>query len=144
MQKLLAGVFAIALLSGETKPDFSGTWKLLSRNDVAAKDSLIHIVKQKGDDLHYRIDRDQNERVTDVDLTIGGPPHVSDEYGIIQAKWQDDVLVVSFLYNPGTEREAEQVEHWKLAEAGKRILDDTVVRRAQGKEAHIQRVFERQ
>ena len=144
MQKLLAGFLAIALLPAETKPDFSGTWKLLSRNEVAAKDSLIHIVKQKGAELHYRVDRDKKERVTDVDLTIGGPPHVSDEYGIIQAKWQDDVLVVSFLFNPGTEREAEQVEHWKLADDGKRIMDDTVVRTAQSKETHIHRIFERQ
>ena len=143
MQGVLAQIFVVAVLSAATKPDFSGTWKLLSRNGEAAKDSLIHIVKQNGNELHYRIDRDKTERATDVDLTIGGPPHVSDEYGIIQAKWQGDILVVSRLYNPGSSREVEQVEHWKLAEDGKRVLDDTIVRQ-QGKENHIQRVFERQ
>ena len=102
------------------------------------------IVQQKGDRLHYRIDRDKVERQTDVDLTIGGEPHVSDQYGIIEAKWQGDVLVVGFLYNPGTPREAEQVTRWKLSEDGKQVVDDTTVRRANEKEVHIKRVFARQ
>ena len=144
MRALFLGLLVATSAAAETKPDFTGTWKLLSRNEAVAKDSLVRIIEQKGDQLHYRLDRDKKERQTDVDLTIGGPPHVSDEYGIIEAKWQEDVLVVSFLYNPRTPREAEQVEHGKLADDGKRVLDDTVVRRAGGKEVHIQRVFERQ
>ena len=143
MRALLLGLLIAAAGAGQAKPDFSGTWKLLSRDGVAAKDSLVRTLAQKGEQLHYVLDR-EGVRQIDVDLTIGGPPHVSDQYGVIDAKWQGAVLVVDHLYNPGTPRELEQLEHWRLAEDGKRVLDDTVVRGAGRKEARMQRVFERQ
>ncbi len=144
MRAIAIILFVAGCLSGQGQPNFSGTWKLLSRNDVSAKDLLVRMVEQKGNDLHFRVDRDQTKGVTDVRISIGGQPHVSDRYGIVSAEWKGEVLVVSLLYNPGTPRETEQVENWKLSEDGKHILDDTIVKRAGEKDVSVKRVFERQ
>jgi putative CocE/NonD family hydrolase len=62
------------------KPNFSGTWKLkladsdYSDPNASKPDSLVRTVKQTGDSLSYKVEREKNGEKTQfqVDLKIGG------------------------------------------------------------------------
>lgn len=136
----------------DSKPNFTGTWLLnVAESRFPANgsvpDRLAHIVEQNCSRLRYKLEREQGGRRGgfDVELKIGGPAHVSDAAGVITAKWVDRTLVVTMLYNPGSEREVAQIENWVLSEDGKKVIDDTVVRQTSSNaETHIHRVFDKQ
>ena len=63
-------------------------------------------------------------------------------------EWKGEALIVSTLFNPGQDRQSDQVETWTLAADGKRFTDDLVVhppQNAKNREpVHIVRVLEKQ
>ena len=132
--------------------DFSGTWKLnLAESDysdprAARPESLVRTVKQSGESLQYAVERHQNGRTAayHVTLKIGGRPYESNEAGVVSAKWEGTTLVIQTLYNPGTERHAEQMERWVLSADGRRVTEALSLRIADGTEVRIQRVFDKQ
>jgi hypothetical protein len=147
-------LFFIGLtLFGQSKPNFSGTWQL---NKAASNfgdpravgpDKLVCTIQQKGDHFKYKFEREKDGKKTvyDWDVTVGGPPYESNAAGIVTLEWKVDSLVVSTLYNPGTERQSDQVQTLTLSQDGKRLTDD-VVANPPGKQpaVHIVRVFDRQ
>ena len=102
-----------------SKPDFSGRWTL----NIAASEfqgarpssatlSVVRTVEHKRNELRLKIERVSNGQKSGfnfVTIPIGGAePHVSNEAGIITAKWNDDTLHFDYLYNPGTERQSQR------------------------------------
>jgi hypothetical protein len=136
----------------QSKPDFSGSWNLnLADSDYSAPgvsrpDRLVRTIQQKGDHLKYQVvrEKDGQKGGFEVDLVIGGgSPFVSDEAGIVEAKWKGQALEIDTLYNPGSDRESSQTENWTLASDGKRLIDQLVVHRHDGSEVRIKRVFDK-
>ena len=69
----------------------------------------------------------------------------SDAAGIVMAEWKGDGLIVSILYNPGSDRQSDQVETWTLSTDGKKLIDDVIVHPPRNAaEVHIKRVFDKQ
>ena len=80
-----------------------------------------------------------------VKIPIGrGEPHVSDEAGIITAEWDGETLHFHYLYNPGTDREAQRTEDWTLSADGKKLRDQEWFKRPGGKELRSATVFDKQ
>jgi hypothetical protein len=152
MRRILYVSFVIASCAwAQAKPDFSGTWKL----DPAASDytdhgvvpdRLVRTLKQSGKTLRYKEEWAKGDRKNnfDIKLDIGGGPDESDAAGIVTVEWKDATLLVKILYNPGTDRQADQTEIWSLSADGKTITDQTVYRTVKGNEFHFKRVFEKQ
>jgi len=139
--------FAMLLASlpvfGQAKPNFTGTWKLnITESQYPNKDgmptSLVRTVDHKGDSLRYKVEREFNGKKDgfDAEVTIGD---ANLEANIVAA-WDGSVLVTTLTTAQGV----KQIEHWKLAEGGKKISDQTVVRRTDGTETNILRVFDKQ
>ena len=148
---------AIALMPlAQSKPDFSGTWKLNieetefpGAKPSPARFSAVRTVQQKANELRLKIERVANGQKSGFNfVTIpigGGVPHVSDEAGIITAQWKDDAtLHFNYLYNPGTERESERTEDWTLSLDGRKLIDHEWGRQPDGQEARFKVVFDRQ
>ena len=57
---------------------------------------------------------------------------------------EGETLVVSTVYKPGTERQSSMTESWTLSADGKRLTDEFVAVRPDGKETHVRRVFDKQ
>ena len=135
-----------------SRADFSGTWKLnLAQSDytdphAARPDSFVRTVKQSGDSLQYAVERQQKGRTGGfhVMLKIGGRPYESNEAGLVSAVWEGTALVIRTLYNPGSERHAEQTERWVLSPDGRRVTEAYSLRLADGTEMRITRVFDKQ
>jgi hypothetical protein len=152
MHRILSLSLAFALCaSAQSKPDYSGIWVLnAAASDFSdhgtAPDRLIWTFRHDGKTLGFKQDWAKGDKKDkfDIDLEIGGAPHVSDEAGIIEAKWKDSTLLVNFLYNPGTPRQSEKFEKWSLSSDGKRLIDEMTYRNAKGDEYHIKRVFDKQ
>jgi hypothetical protein len=137
-------------------PNFSGTWKLnasesnLTDRRVAAPDSLIWKIEQRGDHFSYTIERVGQSKKSGftAQIDIGGGPFESDEAGIITARWQGPNLLVDTLYNPGNERRASMEEVWTLGENGTKLIDNVVyhVPKNAKNQADVifKRVFEKQ
>jgi len=139
----------------QSKPDFSGRWKLnIEETEFqGAKPSpsvysAVRTVEQKPKELRLKIERVNNRQKSGfnfITIPIGtGEPHVSDEAGIITAQWKDETLHFNYLYNPGTERESERTEDWTLSPDGKKLIDQEWVKRADGQELSYKVVFDRQ
>jgi len=62
-----------------------------------------------------------------VDLRIGGREYESDAAGVVTAAWKGDKLEVRTLYNPGQDRQSDQVETWSLSGGGKQLIDEVRV-----------------
>jgi hypothetical protein len=88
-------------------------------------------------------EKDGKKGSFEVDLVIGGSPFASDEAGVVEAEWKDQILSIKTLYNPGSDRESSQVENWALSADGKRLVDQFVATRHDGTEVHIRRVFDK-
>jgi hypothetical protein len=92
-----------------------------------------------------RVSNGQKSGFNFVTIPIGsGQPHVSNEAGIITARWKDDTLHFDYLYNPGTERQSERTEDWTLSPDGKTLIDQEWGKRADGQEQRYKLVFDRQ
>jgi hypothetical protein len=139
----------------QAKPDFSGRWKVnieetefLGTKPSPASYSVVRTVEQKPRELRLKIEREvkgQKSGFNFVTIPIGGSePHVSDEAGIIRARWNDETLHFDYLYNPGTERESERTEDWTMSSDGKKLTDREWVRRPDGRELRYTIVFDRQ
>jgi|SRR5579872_1209950 len=147
-------LFCTALVAaGQSKPNFSGNWILnlqasdLSAPNINKPDKITIAIQQKGDHFKYRWDRYGNGKKAgyDVEVSVGGGPHVSDEAGIISMEWKGSTLMVNTLYNPGQDRESNTAETWTLSEDGKRLTDDVVVHPPQNRApVHLVRVFDKQ
>ena len=140
-----------ACAAAQSKPNFSGTWSLnRADSDYSAggslPDRLVRTVQHNGKSLRYTVEREKDGRKGsfDVELEIGGAPYESDAAGIVTAEWSGATLVIKTLYNPGTDREASQVEKWTLSADGKKVVDQLVFHRPDGKEVPIKRVFDKQ
>ena len=141
---ILAFACAAALFA-QARPDFSGTWRLnreQSRypNPAGMPAKLLKIVELKGDVLHYIIERDLKgdgkiER-TDVEVEIG---EGSDDSSVT-ARWDNRTLVVTLVTQTGF----RQIEHWELDASGRRLTDRTVVRRPDGSEDTVLRVYDKE
>jgi hypothetical protein len=141
------------MASAQSKPNFSGTWRLnLDASDYSSPtanrpDKMTLTVQQKGDRFKYKLEREKDGKKGgfDVDVAVGGAPYESDAAGIVSMEWKGDALMVSTLYNPGQDRQSDQVETWTLSADGKRLTDDVVVHPPQGRPAgHVVRVFDKQ
>ena len=141
------------LLAAQSHPNFSGTWKLnVAESDYSDKravvpDRLVFTIQLKNDRLKWHNDWAKGDRKNnfDVDLTIGGSPYESDAAGIVTAEWKGDTLIVSILYNPGSDRQSDQVETWTLSTDGKKMVDELIVHPpSNAAEVHIKRVFDKQ
>ena len=140
-----------ACAAAQSKADFSGVWKL---NPAASDysdhgvvpDRFIRTLRQSDKTLRYKEEWTRGDRKNnfDIEVEFGGPPDVSDAAGIVKVEKKDATLLVNILYNPGTERQAEQMEIWSLEEGGKRLVDQTTYRTAKGREFHFKRVFDKQ
>lgn len=156
MTRLAAVILFCAGATGlfaQQHPNFSGTWNLnLSESNYSDKsaskpDRLVISVQQKGESLRYRLEREQNGKKGsfDVSLTIGGDIFESDAAGVVTAEWKGDQLVIKTLYNPGQDRQSDQVETWSLSPDGKRLTDDMHIHPPNnGSEVHVRRVLDKQ
>lgn len=150
----VSGCLIVALTAGagaQSKPNFSGTWKLNpAESDFTdhgtVPDRLVRTLRHNGNTLGYMEDWQKGDRKNhfDIELEIGGGADESDAAGIVKVEWKDSTLLVHILYNPGTPRQAEQSEIWSLGDDGKKLTDQTVWRTAKGQEFHIRRVFDKQ
>lgn len=126
---------AATILCAQQHPDFSGNWSLnAAASDYGAKsaskpDRLTLNIQQKGDALKYHFERqkDGKKGAFDVDLKIGGREYESDAAGVVTAAWKGDKLEVNTLYNPGQDRQSDQVETWSLAAGGKQMIDEVKI-----------------
>ena len=148
-------ILAIAVLTAsawaQSAPDFSGVWKLNpAASDFsdhgAVPDRLVRTLRQKGNTLRYNEEWAKGERKNhfDIELEFGGPPDESDAAGIVKVERKDATLLVNILYNPGTDRQAEQIEIWSLTDEGNQLVDQTTYRTVKGREFHLKRVFDKQ
>jgi hypothetical protein len=139
----------------QSKPDFSGKWKLNidetefpGAKPSPATFSAVRTVVQKNSELQLKIDRVINGKKSGfgfVTIPIGsGQPHVSDEAGIITAEWKGETLHFTYLYNPGTDRQSERTEDWALSPDGRKMIDHEWDKRADGHESRYTVVFDRQ
>jgi len=151
----LAMAFASFTSAAQSKPDFSGRWKLnINETEFPAARaspatfSAIRTIEQKERELRLKFERVNNGQKSGfgfVTIPIGsGPPHESDEAGIISARWKDETLHFDYLYNPGTERQSERTEDWTLSPDRKKLIDQEWVKRADGQEMRYKVVFDRQ
>jgi hypothetical protein len=146
-------IFCIALFaSAQTKPNFSGTWRLnLDASDYSAPgvsrpDKITLTVQQKEDRFKYKFEREKDGKkgAFDVDVTVGGNAYESDAAGIVSMEWKGAALIVSTLYNPGQDRQSDQVETWTLSQDGKRLTDEVESHPPQQRPAvHVVRVFDK-
>lgn len=155
MRIALLSLLLAATASAQTKPDFSGVWKLnidetefIGAKPAPGTLTAIRTVQQKSTELRLKIENLRNGRKGGFNfVTIpigGGEPHVSDEAGIINAEWKDQTLHFHYLYNPGSDRESERTEDWTLSDDGKKITDQEWFKRADGKEFRTKIVFDKQ
>ena len=149
-------IACIAVVQGpSSRPDFSGRWAL----NIAASEfpgtrpsaetlSVVRTIEHKRNELRLKIERVSNGQKSGfnfVSIPIGGTePHVSNEAGIITAKWNDDTLHFDYLYNPGTERQSQRTEDWVLSIDGKRLIDQEWGKRSDGQEQRFKLVFDKQ
>ena len=151
---LLCLVLALAP-SPQSKPDFSGTWKLnidetefTGAKPSAEAFSAVRTVEHKAKALRLKVERVNNSQKTGfnfVTIPIGtGEPHVSNEAGIITADWRGETLHFAYHYNPGTERQSERTEDWALSADGKKLIDQEWGKRADGQEVRVRIVWDRQ
>jgi len=154
LSRVAFSIVAVSAMGwAQPHPNFTGTWKInVAESDYSDKravvpDRLVLTVQHRNDKLKLRNDweRAGKKNNFDFELTIGGAAHESDAAGIVTAEWKGDALVVSYLYNPGTERQSNQVETWTLAPDGKRMLEQVVVHPPGDRpEVRIKRVFDKQ
>src|SRR5438034_4220079 len=122
----LAITLASMTAGAQSKPDFSGKWKLnvdetelTGAKPSPATFNAVRTVEQKARELRLKIERVSNGQKSGfgfVTIPIGGgQPHESDEAGIITAEWKGETLHFYYLYNPGTERQSERTEDWTLS-----------------------------
>ena len=137
------------------KPDFSGRWtlniaesKFPGETPSSTTLRVLRTVEQKRDEVRLKIERVSNGQKSGfnfVTIPIGGAePHVSNEAGIIRAKWNGDALHFDYLYNPGTARQSERTEEWVLSTDGKRLIDQEWGKRSDGQELRSTLVFDKQ
>jgi hypothetical protein len=144
---------ASGCVAAQSHPNFSGTWKLnVADSDFSDKravvpDRLVLTIQLKNDRLKWHNDWAKGDKKNnfDVDVTIGGSPYESDAAGVVTAEWKGDALLVNILYNPGSDRQSDQVETWTLSTDGKKLIDEMIVHPPRNAaEVHIKRVFEKQ
>lgn len=142
-----------AVLSAQQHPDFSGIWHLnsaesdYSDSHAVKPDRLILTVQQKNNALRYRFERqkDGKKGSFDVDLRIGGAPFESDTAGVVTAEWKGAKLQVQTVYNPGQDRQSDQIETWSLSTNGERLTDDLLIHLPNNAgEVHVRRVLDKQ
>jgi len=152
--KTAALCLALVLPWAQSKPDFSGTWKLnidetefQGAKPSAATYTAVRTVEQKPNALRLKIERVNNGQKSGfnfVTIPIGGGEHVSDEAGIITARWQDETLHFDYLYNPATDRQSERTEDWTLSPDKKKLIDQEWLKQPNGRELRYKVVFDRQ
>ncbi len=139
-------------LFAQSKPDFSGKWKLnraesdFSDPRATIPDRLTFSIQHQGDSLKYKVEREAAGKKGgfEVELEIGGAPYESDAAGVVSAEWKGNTLIVTTLYNPGSDRASDQKETWSLSSDGKKMMDEVLIHPPRGKEAHIRRVFDKE
>ncbi|HLG98979.1 MAG TPA: hypothetical protein VKX49_21895 [Bryobacteraceae bacterium] len=151
MRKIL---FTVALCAAaQPRPNFSGNWLLnLSASDYSAPntakpDKITVSIQQQRDHFKYRWERYAGGKkgAFEVDVTVGGPAYESDEAGVVSMEWKGDKLIVTTLYNPGQDRQSENIETWALSADGRRLTDDVTVHPPQNRPpVHVVRVFDKQ
>jgi hypothetical protein len=144
------------LLSGQGKPDFSGTWKLnagesdFSDKRTSPPELLVWTLRHEGKHVTYKVqaERKGKKNEFDADADIGGEPYESDAAGIIRFQWKGSSLAVDTLYNPGQDRETSMEEVWTLSGDGKKLTDDVVYHVAKNAkdtaDVRFKRVFDKQ
>jgi hypothetical protein len=152
MRIFSAGVCGFAVLGllvgaglafAETKPDFSGVWVLNKTesaypNPASMPTKLTRSVRHDGSSLEYEVEQVVNGKTvkSDVEVTIGhsapGDPAV--------AEWKGSMLNVTLHRKDG----AKQLESWSLSADRKRFVNEIVITKADGGEAKIHLVFDRQ
>ena len=155
-KRLLFLSLLITSLWAQTKPNFSGTWKLnvaesdFSDKRAAVPDRMVWTLEQKGDHVAYKVEveRQGKKNGFDLDADIGGAPFESDDAGIVSFQWKGLGLVVDTLYNPGTDRQSSMQEIWTLSFDGKKLSDEVVYHMPKTAknpaDVHFKRVFDRQ
>jgi hypothetical protein len=153
---LVCAAIALAPFAARAQPipDFSGKWKLNidetefpGKKPSAAQYNVVRTVEQRPRELRLKIERTLNGKKSGFDfvaIPIGGGEHVSDEAGIITARWRDATLHFDYLYNPGTERESSRTEDWTLSADRNTLIDQEWLRQADGRELRYRVVFDRQ
>jgi hypothetical protein len=123
-----------ALICGQSKPDFSGTWKLnavesdFSDKRTSAPDLLVWTLRHEANHVTYKVqsERQGRKNAFEADADIGGEPFESDAAGIIRFQWKGSSLAVDTLYNPGKDRQSSMEEIWTVSAEGKRLTDDVI------------------
>jgi hypothetical protein len=141
------------IAAAQSHPDFTGAWKLnlevsdYSSPRAARPDKMTWTIQQKGDHFKYKVEVERAGRKGnfDVDVKAGGSPFESDAAGVVSIEWKGNAAVVSTLYNPGQDRQSDQVETWMLSADGKRLTDDLIIHPPNKQpDVHIVRVFDKQ
>jgi hypothetical protein len=97
---LLAGVLLVVPVTGQTRPDFSGEWKLNEKASAAdgPKGIMFHI-DHKDPAFHYIAagKTTDGQRFTEkAKFTIDGKAHPGIGSGTIAAHWKDRALVIQY------------------------------------------------
>jgi hypothetical protein len=153
---VLLSLVCTAFISGQSKPDFSGSWKLnaaeseFSDKRTSAPDLLVWTLRHEGIHVTYKVqsERKGKKNEFEADADIGGDPFESDAAGIIRFRWKGSSLAVDTLYNPGQDRESSIEEIWTLSGDGKKLTDDVVYHVPKNakdtSDVRFRRVFEKQ
>jgi hypothetical protein len=144
-------LFALSCLYGQARPNFSGTWTLnraeSDYSDPRAQmpDRITLTVHHKSNSLKYRFDREKDGKKAgySVDVEIGGSPYESNEAGVVMVEWKGEALSIHTMFNPGTDRQAEQNEVWTLAADGKKLVNQFVFQRPGRKEVRLKMAFDK-
>jgi hypothetical protein len=62
----------------------------------------------------------------------------------VTAQWEGETLVIRTVFNPGSDRQAEQMEKWTLAPDTRTVTDMLSMRLPNGTEIKIRRLLLRQ
>jgi|ERR1051326_3981206 hypothetical protein len=150
------GLFCTEHMLAQSKPDFSGVWKLntpesnFSDKRLAAPDRLVWTIRLANNHIIYNVDREWQGKTNkfDAEADVGGGSFESDAAGIIRWQWKGSSLSVTTLYNPGNDREASMEEIWTLLADGKKLTDEVVYhmpkKAKDPSDVHFTRVFDKQ
>ncbi len=141
---LAAAVFASALLTAQTKPNFSGTWKLnVHTSDFGGgptpKEGWVLNIDHREPEIWTTVALDTAKK--HVIYTDGRESGLeSEEFGhtIITATWDKSVLVVTSKYG-----EIRQTDRWVLSADGKTWTNSRHLETPVG-ESDLKHVYEKQ
>lgn len=121
----VAAVMFVLPLSAQTKPDFSGTWKLNEKaRPIDGPSNIVFRIDHKNPHLRYTATGETagGDPFTEaVEFTIDGKEHPGIESGTVSARWDEQRLVIRFTIGGN-----EYPVVLRLSSDGKQMLRDAL------------------